>query len=714
VSRPLSLLTAALLTAVTAAAGWPASAHAATGHDQAFTTQAIEIETLVGPDNDIACTVQADLYTPEGVDAGNKAPAILTSNGFGGSKDDEGQTAGASAFAKAGYVAISYSGLGFGGSDCKIYLDDRDYDGQAGKQIVDVLAGSRAYRDEGGGDEKFIDYVATDGPADPRVGMIGGSYGGQNQFAIAAQDDRIDAIIPTITWNDLSYSLAPNNTDQAPGTVTYDTPGVAKKQWIDLFFGLGIVSGLENTTTTADPDPLAGCPNFRNEACPAAAQLNTLGYPDDSTLELARHASVGSYLEDIKVPTLLVQGQNDTLFNIQEAVATYRALKAQGTTVAMSWFSGGHSGDAVDGDLDLTGGVDASHQGRRWIDWMDRFVRGDSSASAGPEFEYFRDWEGGSVDDAYAAEDGYTGAPTSTLYLSGTDRLTQSRGSVTAGSAQFTASPAGTSYSETSGVGNSGPTDQPPPSDTPGTFASYTTAKLTRATDMVGSPRLNVRISAPAAAQTQAAGPGGKLVLFTKLYDVAPDGTQKLQHRLISPIRVKDVTKPVQIDLPGVAQRFPAGHKIRLVIAGGDSAYANNSTAQPVTVLTSRQRPGTLTLPLVSSTAGSCPKGTTGKQPFCEKPVATGTTGPGSEGSGGGGDEPSSSGSAGEGGGAEAGAGAGAGSGAQASNAFSGDRASSLPETGSPRGLLAALALGLALLIAGSLLVLGQRVRLQA
>ena len=67
--------------------------------------------------------------------------------------------------------------------------------------------------------------------------MIGGSYGGQNQFAIAAQDDRIDAIIPMITWNDLSYSLAPNNTDQAPGTVTYNTPGVAKKEWVDLFFG---------------------------------------------------------------------------------------------------------------------------------------------------------------------------------------------------------------------------------------------------------------------------------------------------------------------------------------------------------------------------------------------------------------------------------------------------------------------------------------------
>ena len=206
--------------------------------------------------------MQADLYTPTGVDAGNKAPAILTSNGFGGSKDDDGQTAGASAFAKAGYVAISYSGLGFGGSDCKIYLDDRDYDGKAASRSSTCSPARRPTPMRARADEKFIDYVATNGANDPRVGMIGGSYGGQNQFAIAAQDDRIDAIIPTITWNDLSYSLAPNNTDQAPRRVTYDTPGVAKKQWVDLFFSLGIVSGLQNTTTTARPGPPGRLPEL--------------------------------------------------------------------------------------------------------------------------------------------------------------------------------------------------------------------------------------------------------------------------------------------------------------------------------------------------------------------------------------------------------------------------------------------------------------------
>jgi len=615
--RPAALAAASLLAGLTAvAAGVSSGAQAAPtpppNHNQAYTKVPILIETKVGPNNDIPCTVKADKYQPAGVDAAHPAPAILTTNGFGGAKDDSGQAAGSSAFAKAGYVVISYSGLGFGGSDCKITLDDPDYDGKAGKQIVDVLAGTRPYTlDDGSGRQETINYVAAtrtkQGP-DPKVGMIGGSYGGQIQFSIAEQDPRIDAIIPMITWNDLSYSLAPNNTDTLKG-VTYGTPGVAKKEWIDLFFGVGILDGLQNTQT--DPSRNVGCPNFADQACTSAAQLNSAGYPDDATLALARHASVSSYLSRIRIPTLLVQGQHDTLFNLQEAVATYKALRAQGTETRMVWFSGGHSGPTAAGDLDLSRGVDYSYLGRRWINWMDRYVRGNTAASAGPAFEYFRDWvpydtsaanAGTDVAKAYAqSSTAFTGTPTSTLYLSGTDALTPSSGSVATGASQFGVTPAGTSYSETSAL--EGSTVNHDVYDQPGTFASYTSPALTQDAVLVGAPKLTVRLDAPVAAGAQASGPGGKLVLFAKLYDVAPDGTQKLQHRLISPVRIKDVTQPVTIELPGVAQRFAAGHRIRLVIAGGDLAYANNAVAQPVTVNTSPVAPGRLELPLVSALA---------------------------------------------------------------------------------------------------------------
>src|SRR5207302_4115955 len=103
-----------------------------------------------------------------------------------------------------------YSGLGFGGSTCNIELDDRDWDGKAASQLVDFL-----------GRQPF---VLHDGPGDPRVGTVGGSYGGAFQFALQGAEvekygrSRLDAMVPIITWNDLAYSLGPNNSSP---TFTY-------------------------------------------------------------------------------------------------------------------------------------------------------------------------------------------------------------------------------------------------------------------------------------------------------------------------------------------------------------------------------------------------------------------------------------------------------------------------------------------------------------
>ena len=77
--------------------------------------------------------------------------------------------------------------------------------------MVDVLAGKRAYHRRLELCAADLRTIATESAGDPRVGMIGGSYGGQIQYAVARQDPRIDAIIPMITWNDLTYSLAPGN-----------------------------------------------------------------------------------------------------------------------------------------------------------------------------------------------------------------------------------------------------------------------------------------------------------------------------------------------------------------------------------------------------------------------------------------------------------------------------------------------------------------------
>src|SRR2546421_7430067 len=197
------------LAAVVAVLGMLAASPAAA---EPFTVKTLHSGVSTGPSGDQKCDIVGDLYKPASATAANPAPAILTTNGFGGSKNDQADVAKLEA--SRGYVVLSYSGLGFGGSGCKISLDDRDYDGKAGSQLVTFLGGGKAAKD--GTRVNFVkhDSVAHDGKhhaADPRVGMIGGSYGGPIQVAIAGIDPRVDPVIPIIPWDDLRYSLAPHN-----------------------------------------------------------------------------------------------------------------------------------------------------------------------------------------------------------------------------------------------------------------------------------------------------------------------------------------------------------------------------------------------------------------------------------------------------------------------------------------------------------------------
>jgi len=590
-------LTLTSLTQAAPAASQPEAVPSGTrlGAEAPYTVRHLTVQVKTGPKKQVPCTVDADIYKPAGVTRRSPAPAILTTNGFGGAKDDSNQTAVGKGFAAAGYVVLSYTGLGFPDSGCKIHLDDRDWDGIAGKRMVSVLAGKKTVTFSGEKKEQRlrpIRYVAKESPGDPRVGMIGGSYGGQIQYAVAALDDRVDALIPIITWNDLSYSLAPNNTDIERG-VTYRTPGVYKREWTNLFFGAGLADGVQGSTV--DPKRVKGCPNFARRACKSKAQLDSTGYPDRSTLRFARQASVSTYLDQIHAPTLVVQGQADTLFNLQEAAATYSGLRRQGTPVRMVWQSWGHSDSSpAPGELDLgADDIRDTYLGRRFLHWMDHYVRGDAGAPVGPRFSYFRDWveydtsdaaAGRAIREAYATRDHYPVGPGTSLYLSGSDALVADANAAKPVSESYANSSAGpTSYSETSGLeGNNNCCAKP--SDTPGTFAAFGTAPLARPATLVGMPRLTVTLDAPVAAGTQVGGPGGQLVLFAKLYDVAPDGSIELQHRLISPVRIGNVTEPVDIELPGVVQRIPAGHSIRLVLAASDKAYDGNRIVQPVTV----------------------------------------------------------------------------------------------------------------------------------
>ena len=154
----------------------------------------IGIETLtVRADGAEDIDLDTSLYLPAATQD-TPAPAVIVGHGFGGSKDSVETEA--LALAEDGYVVLTYSARGHGASGGLIGLNDPEFEIADLSGMIDTLA----ERSE----------VATDSDGDPVVGVTGASYGGALSLLGAAYDDRIDAIVPQITWNSLTRSLFPD------------------------------------------------------------------------------------------------------------------------------------------------------------------------------------------------------------------------------------------------------------------------------------------------------------------------------------------------------------------------------------------------------------------------------------------------------------------------------------------------------------------------
>ncbi|MEH1055698.1 alpha/beta fold hydrolase [Micromonospora sp. CPCC 206171] len=557
-----------------------------------FRTESALVTVRSGPAGDQPVELDTTLWLPEGASADRRVPAVLLAHGFGGTKDSV--RSDAEDLVTRGYAVLTWTARGFGRSGGEIHLDHPDYEIRDAQRLLDRLA----ERPE----------IRTDAAGDPRVGVVGGSYGGGLALLLAAQDQRVDAIVPMITWNDLSRAFLPESTGRPA------TDGVFKKGWAGIFFGGGGnagsgPAGLSGTSAAqpegapasagpASPAPGAGpgtgpgsgpapaadpsCGRFAADVCAAYLRIATSGRADQAAVDLLRRSSPAGVLDRIKAPTLLVQGEADSLFPLTEADANARGIAAAGTPVRVAWFTGGHDGGTgPTSDSDRVKFLTAQ--------WLDHYVKGEGAAP-GDGFTFsriagFDALDRGLVATGYRTAD-YPG-------VAGDAR----REIAVTGPAQPIANPPNGNPAAISSVpfaGALGSLLGGVAGDVPGQHARFESAPLADAVDVAGSPTFALR----------AASPTGAAVLFVKLYDVDPNGAATLPDGLVAPVRLTglpkslDGARPVTVTLPAIVRRIEAGHRLRVVVATSDQAYT--TPAEP-TVYTVAAGDAPVSLPTVDA-----------------------------------------------------------------------------------------------------------------
>lgn len=243
-------------------------------------------------------TLETTLFTPAGT---GPFPVVLMTHGWGSTRSSPLVKPVARNYAEHGYAVLTYDSRGFGGSSGTVTLN-----GENEVKDAQYLITWLANRPE----------IATEGADNPWLGMDGVSYAGGIQYLVEAVDDRLDAMVPRITWNDMEHSLAPD--------------GVIKIGWLSALFGLGTF----NTLLNSDADMTDDLSDWYWYA------ISNNDVPSDAS-EAFEERSV-AHVDSIDTPTFLIQGWNDSLFTPGEALSTYDQLIDSGTEARLCFYEGGH------------------------------------------------------------------------------------------------------------------------------------------------------------------------------------------------------------------------------------------------------------------------------------------------------------------------------------------------------------------------------------
>lgn len=304
-------------------------------------------------------------FPAEGLAAGARAPTVLAGHGWGGSGETNGggggrtDTTGFIAVGdlrRAGWNVLTWDARGFGGSGGEAHVDSAQFEARDVMALIDHVARQPE--------------VTLDGAGDPRLGMVGSSYGGGIQLVTAPLDRRIDVIVPDIAWHSLRTSLYKDR--------------AAKFGWgaILAVGGAGAVIG--GVGGPAGPQTGSIDPNLVR----AVTEVATTGQISAETQALFDGSE--PMVERIRIPTLLTQGTVDTLFTLEEAIANYTVLRRNRVPVKMMWHCSGHGACTFEAG-------ESGHVERAVIRWLRRWLDRDRSIDTGPRFEWLDtggEWRG--------------------------------------------------------------------------------------------------------------------------------------------------------------------------------------------------------------------------------------------------------------------------------------------------------------------------------
>ncbi len=504
-----------------------------------------------------AVSLDVDIYRPDDT---APQPAVILGHGFGGSKDNlevQAQT-----LADAGYVVVAYSARGFGESGGNVHLNDPMFEIADAQALIDLLA------DDNG--------VQQDGDDDPRVGIVGGSYGGAMALMTAGADDRVDSVIAQITWNDLGEAFYPQS------AVDVDQPGPFKKLWASTFFTSIVGAGLAQGNLPEVPEaPLCG--RFDPELCTQFVGAMESGDTDTALIEQLSAHSPAPVLDQITAPVYLVQGMSDSLFGLDQADANASALLEAGTPVAVNWFNGGHDGassapPAAAGGEGGPPGNDGATPGDEPVDieaqqtdnaltWLDGTLRAQEPVIQDtlplPAFSYVAPppTSGASAqaysDAAYPGLVGAQGAAeVATLPLTST------------GPPALISPPGAVPESLTVVPGLGGLLGALPTyalAALPGQSVAFDTEPIAEAMLVAGAPQISLDVTSTTELSS----------LFVSLWEVQPGGAV-LPRRLVSPVQV-DLTpgeaERVDVALPGGTWQMQTGSTWRVLVTSTDGSF---------------------------------------------------------------------------------------------------------------------------------------------